>query len=120
MTIRQKTPFQILDEERAAARAQHQKDKAAYFADIIKNAPQRAEEEKQAKLAEETKQAAEQEALFKASVRESYIAANGSDTGFNDAWLSLREEIVRQRTIANVGNKTDLVDRYLEKRNWSE
>ncbi len=107
-------------EEQKAALAQEKQDRENLFVDLIENAPRRAEEEKQAQIAEVAAQAAEKEVLFKQAVRESFIAANGSEWGFDTAWPTLREKIVEQRTLENVGNKAtnpDLITRFLQQVN---
>ncbi len=115
-----KTWFDMTDTERKQVLAQEKQQREDMFADLISNAPKRAEETLQAHIAEQEAQAAEKEVLFKQSVRESFIAANGSELGFNESWPHLREEIVRQRTLENVSNKAaspDLVERFLQQAN---
>jgi hypothetical protein len=108
------------DDEKKAALAEEKKQREDLFADLIEGAPQRKAEAEAAHRQELEARAAEKEVLFKQSVRESFIVANGSELGFDSAWPALREEIVRQRTLANVGNKlasTDLVERFLQQAN---
>ncbi len=115
-----KTWFDMTEAERKQAIEQEKKQREDLFSDLIENAPRRAEEESQAQIAEAAAQTAEKEALFKTSVRESFIAANGSEWGFENAWPALRAQIVEQRTLANVGNKaasSDLVTRFIEQAN---
>jgi hypothetical protein len=108
------------DAEKKATLAEEKQQREAMFVDLIQNAPQRAQEATQAQIAEVAAQAAEKETLFKAAVLESYCAANGSELGFNEVWPTLRTQIVAQKTIANVGNKSaspDPITRFIEQVN---
>ncbi len=115
-----KSYIDMTDEERKEVLAQEKRDREALFKDLIFNAPQRQAEAEQTKQREAEQAATEKEVLFKQAVRESFIAANGSELGFNEAWPSLRTEIVAQRTLANVGNKAaspDPITRFIEQVN---
>ncbi len=112
--------FDMAPEEQKATLAEEKKQRETMFKDLIEGAPQRKAEADAARRQEVEAQAAEKETLFKAAVLDSYIAANGSDTGFAEAWPTLRAQIVEQRTIENVGNKAaspDLVTRFLQQVN---
>jgi hypothetical protein len=110
--------FEMTNAERKEALAEEKRQKEAFLKEIISPERQAADQEAQRVQAEAL--AAEKEAQFRQSVLDSYIAANGSDHGFNDAWPSLRAELVKQRTIANVGNAAtspDPVTRFIERVN---
>jgi hypothetical protein len=115
-----KAYFEMTPQEQKEALAQERRDKEAFFKDLIDNAPKRQAEEDEAKRVEAEIQAADKEVAFKQTVLESYIAANGSEWGFEAQWPELRAEIVKQKTLLNVGNVVvtgDVVDRFIARMN---
>lgn len=62
-------------------------------------------------------QEATQEAKLRDKVRWAYVAANGSDAGFEVAYPALRARHVEAETLAHVGEAGDIVDRFIAKMN---
>jgi hypothetical protein len=114
-----KSYIDMSDAEKKATLAAEKQKREDLFADMIENGPRRKVEAEAAHRQEIEARIAEKEALFKESVRKSYIGANGSEWGFSEIWPSLREEIVKQRTLDSLNNKAtgDLVTRFLEQAN---
>jgi hypothetical protein len=56
---------------------------------------------------------AQHEAALRDKLKWSYVAANGSEAGFADAYPALRAAHVQAQTLANVDQGGDIVDRFI-------
>lgn len=109
-----KTWFDLTPAERRQTMIDEKKAKEAAQAAFIADSPNRIAAEQAAREAKKAAEAADKEAAFKAAVRASYAQANGSEWGFETVWPALRAEIVKQRTLENVG-KGDTVDDFIQR-----
>ena len=87
------SPYEVSQKERDASRASDAEWQAEMRAKAKQTIANLEAQEKQAAL---EKQAAD-EAAFKSTECEKYIAAGGSQIQFNEDWLRLRQEIVERR-----------------------
>lgn len=83
--------------------------------EIITEANLRGQAMDKEQAATQAGQAADREQALRDGVRTAYVQANGSDDGFESEWPALRADLVRQRTLAAVGDapSTDVVAAFI-------
>jgi hypothetical protein len=106
-------------EARKAFLAQDAERRAQELRDLIspEAVQARAAAEQAQRAAHEQLIAEQHEAKLRDKIRWSYVAANGSETGFADAYPALRAAHVQAQTLANVDQGGDIVDKFIAKMN---
>lgn len=120
---------QRLETEAEEARARAEGARLAHLSEtrhdtFLKNlaeraAEQSAKENAEAEEAERKRAIEEHEIILRAQLRSAYIAANGSELGFDDIYPELRLEHVKRATLARMAQKeitpADVIEAELRK-----